>query len=482
MTLATRLVLGLGLSAAVVMSIYGVTSLRQREHLIGDALVRETETLALGLQAVAADAMQDGQLANLDRVFDRLLLDPEMEITAVLDASGQLVAGGPARLPTCLARLWSGGPPPELHVWEDCGPRVRMVVLPLAGAEYSLVVARNTDVMERDLRASGRRIAFTTLALTVLASAAIVLVLRFALTRPMSGIMEGVEKLGGPLAPGPIPVPRGARELRDLALAFNEMIERLEGKRQSLIRETEERIELERRLRRAETFAALGRLTGGVAHELGSPLGVIAMRADAIQADETAGPAARRQAEQISDEVDRIAQLVRDLLHVARRHGPPEDNVALAPLVGALADELRAEFASRGIRLEVEAEGEVQVVGDARLLRHALNNVLRNAAQAVAGHAGERRIRLSLSRAEHEAIIAVEDTGPGVPAEHYPHLTEPFFTTKDVGEGTGLGLAITEGILEEHGGALSLSPAAGEGLRAELRLPLPRPPQTDANA
>jgi two-component system sensor histidine kinase HupT/HoxJ len=69
----------------------------------------------------------------------------------------------------------------------------------------------------------------------------------------------------------------------------------------------------------------------------------------------------------------------------------------------------------------------------------------------------------------------VEDTGPGIPSDHYPHLAQPFFTTKDVGEGSGLGLSITAGILEEHGGVLTVVPAAGGGTRTHLDLPLASP-------
>jgi signal transduction histidine kinase len=220
-------------------------------------------------------------------------------------------------------------------------------------------------------------------------------------------------------------------------------------------------------------FAAVGRLTGGVAHELGSPLGAIAVRAEAIQSYEDAPAEVRRQAEAIGADVDRIAQLVRDLVHVARRHGPSVGVVELGSVVGDVVRSLEGQAGGAGVDLLLDLPPEgVRVQGDGRLLRHALYGVTLNALQAMDGHAGERRVRLSVERGTDDAVVVVEDTGPGIAPELYPRVFEPFFTTKDVGAGTGLGLAISAGIVEEHGGRLTLVPAEGGGVRAELRLSL----------
>jgi signal transduction histidine kinase len=289
----------------------------------------------------------------------------------------------------------------------------------------------------------------------------------------LGAVLAGVRQLGGTGLPRPVSIPRAAGELQQLAHAFNEMIERLEVKEQTLLRETEERIALERRLRDSELFAALGRLTGGVAHELGSPLGVIGVRAEAILASPEAGADARRHAGAIGQEVDRIARLVRDLVHVGRRHGAGADVVELGGVVRSTADALRRDSADSGIDLRVELPGEaVHVRGDATLLRHALYGVGLNAVQALRAHPGKREIAVTLDRAGQSAREVIEDSGPGIPADELARVFEPFFTTKDVGEGTGLGLAISAGIAEEHGGVLTLTPASSGGLRAQLDLPV----------
>jgi signal transduction histidine kinase len=474
MRLSHQLVLGTSAVVAVVMTIYGVTALQQRERLIGGALVRETETLAHAMRIVASSALRNGQVAALDSVLARIHADPDIAISAVLDPAGRVLAGGPADSLACVSsRVARAGPLAETHAWADCGGRVRLVILPLKRPAEVLVIARRTTVMERDTAVSRRQLVLTSLALALLGSAAIVVVLRRWLTGPLAEVMVGVRRLGGPAVPAPIAVPRAARELRELAGAFNEMVDRLDGKQRTLLRETEERIALERRLRDAELFAALGRLTGGVAHELGSPLGVIGVRAEAIHSSPCATPELRRHAESIEAEVERIARLVRDLVHVARRNGTPPGSVALGQVVRETADALRHEADRAGVELRVRIPDEaLRVGGDGRLLRHALYCVGLNAVQAMRGHPGERTLSLEIERADSTARVVVEDTGPGIAPDDYPRVFEPFFTTRDVGEGSGLGLAISAGIAEEHGGTLTLAPASGGGVRAQLVLPL----------
>ncbi|HEU4451410.1 MAG TPA: HAMP domain-containing sensor histidine kinase [Longimicrobium sp.] len=477
MRLAHRLVLGSSAVVALVMTIYGVTTLRQRERLMGDALVRETEALAHAMQIVANSAVRNGQTASLDRVLGRVLRDPDTAIGAVLDPSGRLIAGGPADSLACIDTLAArAGQLSEMHVWADCGGRVRLVVLPLQRPAEALVIARRTTVVDRITAASRRDIALTGLALAVLGSLAILAVVRLWLTGPLDRIMAGLRGLGGPALPHAVEVPRGAHELRRLALAFNEMVERLEGKQHTLLREAEERIALERRLRETEVFAAVGRLTGGVAHELGSPLGVIGVRAEAIQASPDAPADVKRHAEAIGAEVERIARLVRDLVHVARRHGPADATVDLGAVAVSVADGLRRDADAAGIELRVSLpEPPVSVRGDAMLLRHALYGVALNAVQAMRGHSGERTLAMSVERVGDDARVVVEDTGPGIATDLLPRVFEPFFTTKDVGEGTGLGLAIGAGIAAEHGGRLTLDAAPGGGVRACLELPVAGP-------
>ena len=473
MTLAARLVLGSTLVVALVMLIYGATSLRQRDAISSAAHARETATLAQTIQVVANSAIGNDRVANLDRILHRLLEDPELDVSVVVDSAGRVLAGG-ASSGACIAPILAAAREQgAIQSWGSCHGRVRVVILPLDAPAAWLFLARRTTTLDQDQALSRRTIVLTTLALALFASLAIVMVLRVGLTRPLSSILVGVRQLGGPAIPRPVAVPRSARELQELARAFNEMVERLEGKREQLVRETTERIELEQRLLRSEVFAAIGRLSGGLAHELGSPLGVIAMRAEAIEGDGAATPAIREHAKEVSAEVDRIARLVRDLLHVAHRHGVVFAPVDLREVARAVRAAVAPDAAAGEIALDLSIpESEVLVAGDALLLRHALNNVAVNAVQAVRGAGGRGRVAIALERVDHTARVTIEDDGPGIDPRHLPSVTQPFYTTKDVGEGSGLGLAITAGIVEEHGGALTLSPRAEGGLSVRIDIPL----------
>lgn len=474
MRIATRVVLTLGFAVTAVMTVYGLISLHQRETLLSDAWARETATLARTLQIVVDNALRDRRFGDLDVVLARVAADPETWVSVVLHHDGRVLAGGPAPAIDCLARHGLdldrlGG---EVQGWADCAERVRWVTLPTRPPAAAVVLARSDRVVARDVSLSRRRILATILALTATAALVVLLVLRRTLSAPLAEVMRGVRRLGGPDPPSPIAVSNSAGELRDLARAFNEMTERLGAKRRTLVREVEERLSLERRLRQAEKFAALGRFTSGLAHELGSPLNVIQVRAEAILADGSASSTARRQAEEIVAEIERVAELVRDLTHVARRHGIEHEAVDLVQVARAAVAGVRASAEAADVQVDMDVSTDpVFVRGEATLLRHALFNLMVNAVQALDGCAGKRRLCIRIDESGQRARAIVEDNGPGIAPEHARHVFEPFFTTKDVGEGTGLGLAIGIGIVEEHGGNLTLEPREGGGVRATITLP-----------
>ena len=476
MSLAGRLVLGSTAVVASVMLMSAVVTLKQRNDLISEAIARETDSLAQAVEVVANSAIRNDRVDNLDRILHRILLNPDLAVGAVVDSSGRMIAGA-ATDATCMAPLIqrasrTGG----LQGWARCGERVRVAVRPLERPGAWLFIARRATTLERDQAMSVAQIALTTLALVTLASLAIVGVLRIGLSRPLSSILAGVRQLGGPSVPRPIVVPRSARELEELGTAFNEMVERLEGKRLELLQEANERVELEQRLRRAEIFAAIGRLSAGLAHELGSPLGVIRMRAEAIGVRPDDLEAVREHVGEIEAEVDRIAKLVRDLLHVSRTHGMTATPLDLRAVAASIGESASVDAVGAGVALETRLPDEpVTVAGDLVLLRHAAMNLVTNALQAIHHSGRGTRVRISVGHLHSRGTLSVEDDGPGIPMEEIDTVTQPFYTTKDVGEGSGLGLAITTGIVEEHGGTLYLDRAPAGGLRARIELPLLEP-------
>ncbi len=213
-----------------------------------------------------------------------------------------------------------------------------------------------------------------------------------------------------------------------------------------------------------------------ISHELKTPLTVVAGYLETLA---EADPAcARRWAEplaQMREQVSRMGHIVEDLLLLSRLETDPrppaEEPVDVPALVQGLVEEARALSGGRH-RIEASVEAGLRVPGSARELRSAFANLLSNAVRYTP-EGGTIRVRW---RAEGEgARFEVEDTGPGIPAQHLPRLTERFYRV-DVGRsresgGTGLGLAIVKHVLERHGARLEIHSEEGRGSRFACLFP-----------
>jgi signal transduction histidine kinase len=242
------------------------------------------------------------------------------------------------------------------------------------------------------------------------------------------------------------PVPRSpVRELGDIADGIATLARHLAEARQ-----IQER--LGRDLSRQERLAALGRVVAGVAHEVRNPLASIKLRLDLAMTapldplvSPPLAPSVRQAIEHASSEITRLDRLVADLLIVSGRPLGPRQAIAVGELVRARADGLGPWAKLRGVT--IGAVGEGSAAADPDGLARAVDNLLRNAVEASPPGA---RVEVRVGDDDRALRIAVEDSGPGVPAGRSGELFEPFFTTK--AEGTGLGLAISRAIARAHGG------------------------------
>lgn len=466
--IATRLILVLTALAALVVAVYSAVSQQQREALLRAAHVRETATLARTLQVVTGNALRDGRLGDLRRVYAALVTEPNTFAATVWDAQGRTLAGGTDGHEPCADDFLVQGGRRAGSGWAECEVPVYWVRLPLPTAGASLLIARRATVITRDVADSRRRLVLLAVAIVGASALATHSLLRRALSAPLAELLRGVRSLGESGAVHRVQVSAAAGELSQLATAFNEMAQQLETQRTALLQAAVRRAGLEKQLHEADKFAALGRLSGGLAHEIGSPLNVILMRSEHIAASDVP-ETARQQATAIAQQVNRISDLIRGLLLIARRDRITPEQVNLAAVAREAAAELLPRAAGHGIFFHLRIPSEpVLVSGDATLLRHALLNLGNNAVLALEGHAAPRQLWLALEQKANATLLVVEDSGPGIVPADMPHVFEPFFTTR---EGTGLGLAISRSIAEAHGGSLQLAMRAGGGIRATLRLP-----------
>jgi signal transduction histidine kinase len=219
-----------------------------------------------------------------------------------------------------------------------------------------------------------------------------------------------------------------------------------------------------------ERLAALGELSAVVAHEVRNPLGVIFNSLGSLRRLVRPSGDAKMLFDIVEEEADRLNRIVGDLLDFAR---PSQPELRPEHLDRVVEDAVAAALAQQPSRIELarDLDPEVPPVSmDARLVRQAILNVAVNAAQAMPRGG---RITLRTRREGADALVEIEDTGPGIPDEVRGRIFEPFFTTK--ASGTGLGLAVVKRIVEGHGGAVAVRSAPGAGTVFSLRFPLAGP-------
>jgi PAS domain S-box-containing protein len=227
---------------------------------------------------------------------------------------------------------------------------------------------------------------------------------------------------------------------------------------------------LQQQMQLKENLAALGELSAGIAHEFKNALATISGYAQMIRAEELAGEAA--------DYADRILEQTRNITHVVTeflKYARPLDIASEPVALQGVVDRVVLEVSEAKPGVEVRAKGEFgSVPGDEGLLRQALLNLVRNAAEACADSAagGQVVLKGELVRAEERSSqrIVIVDNGPGIEEGAQAKLFRPFYTTK--ADGTGLGLAVVQKIIVQHGGHVEARNRAEGGAAFMVTLPL----------
>ncbi len=233
--------------------------------------------------------------------------------------------------------------------------------------------------------------------------------------------------------------------------------------REELRTHQEEYLAREGRAATVLTFAA------GLAHEVATPLGVIGMRAEQLcaHAEEDRD---RRAARAVSEQVVRIRELMQRFLAIARGAAPLREHFPVREVIMETVARVQHRFERAGVTLRTgPLEDLPRLHGDARLLEHALSNLLVNACDASPVGA---EVVLTATCDAHELTIEVCDRGSGMDPAQAARAVELFVSTKPEGEGTGLGLAIASEVVRMHRGRLGLEPRVGGGTCAVLRLPV----------
>jgi len=258
-----------------------------------------------------------------------------------------------------------------------------------------------------------------------------------------------------------IDMPRSGDELTALGDTFNRMVNSLREKEV-----------VEANLRQAQRLSALGTLAAGVAHDIRNPLNAIKLlssHASDTLSKNGAPESAKRQVGTIRTEVDRLEGIVSSFLSLAKEHELRPEPCIVDELVAECARLVEKDAEDRGVRLTSDLRaGETTLMLDPKHWKRAVLNVLINALEATPEGG---RVRLFSRLIGADVTIEVRDDGPGIPPEVAERIFDPYYTTKPTG--TGLGLSITRGIVEEHGGEISVM--SNDGCQVLITLPLEAP-------
>jgi signal transduction histidine kinase len=253
------------------------------------------------------------------------------------------------------------------------------------------------------------------------------------------------------------------REIRRIFDSFNRMTEELRSRQRQIVR--------------AQSFASLGTLVAGVAHEVNTPLSTTRLHSEILleeleELSEEQMPSKeffRKKLMSCVREIDRALKIVHDLLHLSGTK-----DLALRPLklTGPVkkAAELLGPQISSEIELVVDIGSDVKVHGDAHRLTTVFMNLLANAAAAIQG---KGVITVDASACEDGSVeVRVKDTGKGIPEEQLERIFDPFFTTHEGKKVPGLGLFVTHEIVTAHNGRMWAESAPGRGTVVKLCLPV----------
>jgi signal transduction histidine kinase len=275
-----------------------------------------------------------------------------------------------------------------------------------------------------------------------------------------------------------------------LSRALNHLMQRLRDEQQQLKVTVEalekanaELRETQQEMIRTEKLVSIGRLSAGLAHEIGNPLSILSGYLELLQTGPPDEIQARDFLRRAGREAERMDTLLHRLLEFARSSAGDVQCCAMNELIRQCFDDLSCQPLFKGITVDLKFEAvSDRVMADPVQVRQVLLNCAVNAADAIHEQQSDgqgmivartRNVPADSAQEipEKWLVIELQDNGAGIHEEHLPTLFDPFFTTKDAGKGTGLGLSVCYMIIKEMGGTIEAVGHPGQGATITIRLP-----------
>lgn len=257
-----------------------------------------------------------------------------------------------------------------------------------------------------------------------------------------------------------------------------------------VFRDMTERKEADERIRRHQSelahvarLSTLGEMASGIAHELNQPLTAIATNARAcvrmLESGRSTDEDCSDVMERVAAQAERAGKVIRQIRHFVRKEHPIIRPTRLRQVFDTVLGLVRQDARRAGVELVIDQPvTEVWVMAQEIQIEQVLLNLTRNAIEAMSGLEGQRRLTISARPIGPQRVeLAVTDTGPGLDPDVRERVFEPFITTKP--QGMGLGLSISAGIIEAHGGELTVVSEPGAGASFQFTLPVTQPDDQD---
>ena len=281
-------------------------------------------------------------------------------------------------------------------------------------------------------------------------------------------------------------------ELNQLSSALNRMLKRISADKKilrstvlSLEKANQGLTQAQNEIIQAEKLASVGRLTSGIAHEIGNPIGIVLGYLDLLKEQNNSADEKNEYIRRAEDEINRINTIIRQLLDLSRPAASRPKPVSAHTVIDNTTGVLKYQPTMNKIHIKQKFNAQKHMIlADPDQLRQVCLNLLLNAADAIGSgeHSknGEILISTLVLKKDHQRAIAGKDTleiiihdnGPGISAENLQNIFDPFFTTKEPGKGTGLGLSVSFMIIEKMGGSLQAASKIGLGTDLIICLPL----------
>lgn len=491
MRIGTRITVATALSVTLALVVYARFDVRARDTSRRDAIDAEARATAMSMRAALeglGSSAPDVDPAELTRNLGRELARTTPWRLLIVSADPPGTAPALNLTPSQARRLRALAESPQLALIEHEGGALHYAVPLRAASERGIVVtgmlelSRPTAKLDEAADDDVQRAALWVIVIAGAATMAVWLLTRSLMTQPMAKLLRGIDDVAkGDLSH--VLLSERDDEIGKVAIRFNDMTFSLRESRAETKRHNDAKSSLEQRLAHTEKLATIGQLAAEIAHEVGTPLNVIAGRARATQKKAGDLEAVHKNSEIIAEQTARITRIIQRLLDFARRRvgSPGHVRVNLNAVTLSTMELLGGQFSAAKVKTRLtRAEGLPPVSGDADRLQQVLLNLLLNAIQAMPDGgavtletSAARRQRPGLELAPEQTFVCIEvtDTGHGIAEDRRDKIFEPFYTSKDGQGGTGLGLAVCAGIVKEHDGWIEVSGAPGGGAMFRVFLP-----------